>query len=165
MIKNKEQRVGVFVDGANMYYAARHHGGRLNFKELLKAAVAGRKLIRAISYVIKSDAPEEKTFFDALDKLGYEVKFKDLQIFLGGKKKADWDVGIAMDMVKMAEALDVLVLVSGDGDYLPVVEYLQNHGKLVEVISFADNTSSRLSEKADEFQDLAKEEGRFVIKG
>ncbi len=165
MIKNKEQRVGIFVDVSNLYYSARHYGARVNFESLLKAATSGRKLVRAIAYVVKANNPDEDTFFEALDKMGFEVREKELQIFAGGRKKADWDVGIAMDMIKMSGHLDVLILVSGDGDYIPVVDYLQNHGNLVEVIAFGEGTSSRLVGQADDFLDLGKAKGKFLMKG
>jgi uncharacterized LabA/DUF88 family protein len=164
MIKNKEQRVGIFVDVSNLYYSARHYGARVNFETLLKTATAGRKLVRAIAYVVKANNPDEESFFGALDKMGFEVREKDLQIFAGGRKKADWDVGIAMDMIKMSGHLDVLVLVSGDGDYIPLVDYLQNHGNLVEVIAFGDGTSNKLVEQADDFFDLGQAKSKFLIR-
>lgn len=164
MVKNKEQRVGVFADTANLYHAARHLGGRVNFKELLRQAVAGRKLIRAIAYVITSQGGEEQKFFNALEQSGFEVKSKELQVFAGGKKKGDWDVGIAMDMIRASESLDVIILMSGDGDYEPVVEYLQNHGLLVEVMAFAESASARIIERADDFTDLSSNKRKFIIK-
>ncbi len=165
MIKHPEQRVAVFVDVSNMFFAAKKYEANLNFKEVLKASVAGRKLVRAIAYAVKSNTTEEETFFEALDKSGFEVKLKDLQVFWSGKKKADWDVGIAMDMIKMADVVDVIVLVSGDGDYVPVVEYLQNHGRLVEAVAFREGTSTKLHERVDDFLDLSQEVGRFLIRG
>ena len=88
---NKEQRVGVFVDVQNMYYSAKNlYKAKVNFAQVLRNAVAGRKLVGAIAYVIKADIKEEKNFHDALEKIGYEVKSKDLQIFPGGAKKGDW---------------------------------------------------------------------------
>lgn len=165
MIKHKEQRVGIFVDVANMYHSAKNlYNARVNFQEVLKEATAGRKLIRAIAYVIKSDAEEEKAFFGALDKQGFEVKMKDLQIFAGGAKKADWDVGIAIDAIKLADRLDSVVIVSGDGDYQPLVRYLQeNKGCMVEIIAFGKTTSSRLVEASDDFIDLGEDTKRFLI--
>ncbi len=163
MIKNKDQRVGIFVDVANIYYSALHQNGRVNFEVLLKSAIAGRKLIRAIAYVVKADNKDEETFFGALEKIGFEVKYKELQIFPGGKKKADWDVGIAMDMIKTSPMLDVQVLVSGDGDYVPMVDYLQNHGNLVEVMSFGNGTSHKLVEQADDWLDIGKS-NKFLIR-
>ncbi len=147
-----------------MFFAAKKYEANLNFKEVLKSAVAGRKLVRAIAYAVKANSSEEESFFEALDKSGFEVKLKDLQVFWSGKKKADWDVGIAMDMIKMADLVDVIILVSGDGDYVPVVEYLQNHGRLVEAIGFREGTSSKLHERVDDFLDLTQELGRYLIR-
>src|SRR3990167_6562638 len=122
--KHEEQRVGVFVDVQNMYYSARNiYNSRVNFSALLKEAVGKRKLIRAIAYVIRAQMPEEQTFFDALSKAGYEVKAKDLQVFFGGIKKGDWDVGVTMDMIRQMSKVDSIVLASGDGDYSPVLDY------------------------------------------
>src|SRR3990167_8101402 len=135
--QRKNHRVGVFVDVQNMYHSAKNlHGARVNFKELLKIAVADRELVRAVAYVVKSDTEEEKAFFDALEKAGYELKVKDLQIFPGGMKKGDWDVGVAIDAISLSKHLDVIVIVSGDGDYEPLVEYLQYGGGGVEGAGF-----------------------------
>jgi len=158
MIKHKEQRVGIFVDVSNMYHSAKNlYKKRVDFKEILKEAVAGRKLIRAIAYAIKTETEEETPFFEALSKQGFEVKMKDLQIFAGGAKKADWDVGITVDAIKMSDKLDVIVLVTGDGDYVPLVSYLQNtKGCLVEVMAFHQTASSKLIEESDDFTDLSE---------
>lgn len=166
MIKHPEQRVGVFVDTQNMYWSARNlYHANVNFKEILKTAIAGRKLVRAIAYVIKSEGKEEAGFFDALDKQGFEVKSKDLQVFFSGAKKGDWDVGIAMDAVKLADKLDVVILVCGDGDFVPMVQYLQeNKGCLVEVVAFKKTTSAKLVEMADDFLDLDTNPRKFVFK-
>jgi uncharacterized protein (TIGR00288 family) len=157
MIKHEEQRVGVFVDVSNMYHSAKNlYGKKVNFKEILKEAVAGRKLIRATAYVIKTESEEEVHFFEALSQQGFEVKMKDLQIFAGGMKKADWDVGIAVDAIKLADKLDVIILVTGDGDYLPLVSYLQStKGCLVEVMAFRQTASSKLIEESDDFTNLS----------
>lgn len=164
MIKHNDQRVGVFIDVANMYHSAKNlYGSKVNFQEILKTATSGRKLIRAIAYVIKSSNAEEESFFEALDKQGFEVKMKDLQIFMSGVKKADWDVGIAIDAIKMADKLDVVVMVTGDGDFSPLITYLQeNKGCLVEVIAFGKTTSSKLRELADDFFDL-DENPRYLM--
>jgi uncharacterized protein (TIGR00288 family) len=165
MIKHHEQRIGVLVDVANMYHSAKNlFNKRVNFKEILSTAVSGRKLIRATAYVVRTETEEETPFFDALVQQGFEVKMKDLQIFAGGAKKADWDVGIAIDAIKLAEKLDVIILVSGDGDYLPVVSYLQNNkGCLVEIMAFKKTCSSRLIEEADDFVDLGANP-KYLIK-
>ncbi len=165
MIKHSEQRIGVLVDVANMYHSAKNlFNKRVNFKEILNKAIADRKLIRATAYVVRTETGEETAFFDALVQQGFEVKMKDLQIFAGGAKKADWDVGIAIDAIKLAEKLDVIILVSGDGDYLPVVSYLQNNkGCLVEIMAFKKTCSSQLIEEADDFTDLGAS-SKFLIK-
>ncbi len=164
MIKHKEQRVGILVDVSNMYHSAKNLFNRkVNFREILLQAVADRKLIRATAYAIQTENQEEAPFIDALAQQGFEVKVKDLQIFAGGAKKGDWDVGIAIDAIKLADKLDVIVLVSGDGDYLPLVSYLQNNkGCLVEVMAFRKTCSSRLIEEADDFIDLSADK-KFLI--
>lgn len=165
MVKHRDQRVGIFVDVANMYHSAKNlYSAKVNFKEVLKTGIAGRQLIRAIAYVIRSESEEEKAFFDALDKQGFEVKMKDLQIFPGGMKKADWDVGIAVDAIKMADRLDSVVLVSGDGDYQPLVRYLQeSKGCQVEVIAFSRTTSSKLMDMVDDYIDLGLDPRKYLI--
>lgn len=164
MIKHKEQRVCVLVDVSNMYHSAKNlYNKRVNFKEILKKAVLDRKLIRSIAYAIKTETEEEMPFFEALSQLGFEVKMKDLQIFASGAKKADWDVGITVDAIKLANKLDVIVLVTGDGDYLPLVSYLQNTmGCLVEVMAFHQTASSKLIEESDDFIDLSKDK-KFLM--
>jgi uncharacterized LabA/DUF88 family protein len=164
MIKHAEQRVGILVDVSNMYHSAKNlYNHKVNFKEILVKAVAGRKLIRATAYAIQTENKEEAPFIGALDQQGFEVKMKDLQIFAGGAKKGDWDVGIAIDAIKLADKLDVIVIVSGDGDYLPLVSYLQNNkGCLVEIMAFRKTCSSKLVEEADDFTDLGASK-KFLI--
>lgn len=163
--QRKNHRVGVFVDVQNMYHSAKNlYKARVNFRELLKLATADRELVRAIAYVVKSDTPEEKAFFDALEKAGLELKVKDLQIFAGGQKKADWDVAIAVDAISMAKQLDVVVIVSGDGDFIPLVEYLQFNGQIVEVAAFGRSTSGKLIETVNNFMDLEEVKGKILIR-
>ena len=156
VIKHKEQRVAVFIDTQNLYHTARHlYKAKVNFGKVVEDAVGERALIRAIAYVITTESGEEQSFFEALEKAGIETKTKDLQIFSGGSKKADWDVGLAVDAIKTAPKLDTIILLSGDGDFVPLVEYLQiNEGCQVEVVSFGKSTSAKLREVADEFFDL-----------
>ena len=163
-IRNPDQRVGVFVDVQNLYYSARHiYNSRVNFTEILKEAVGNRRLIRAIAYVVQADMPEENTFFEALAKAGFEVKKKELQTFASGHQKGDWDVGIAMDIVKLMPKLDVVVLCCGDGDFVPLLEYLQMSGQLTETISFGKSTSAKIKELTDHFVDLDADPKRFLI--
>ena len=163
-MKNPSQRVGVFIDVQNMYYSARAlYESKVNFAEILKTAVADRQLVRAIAYTIRAEMPEEQTFFDALEKIGIEVKTKDLQTFIGGAQKGDWDVGIAVDVVRHAPKLDAAVICSGDGDFEPLLEYVQSLGCRAEVISFGRSTSSKIVAHADSFTDL-DHEPRYLIK-
>lgn len=164
VIKHKEQRVGVFIDTQNLYHSARNlYKARVNFGAVLKDAVAGRKLVRAVAYVITTEAGDEKNFFEALEKLGIETKTKDLQIFAGGSKKADWDVGLAVDAIKMSPRLDSVVIASGDGDFIPLVEYLQSVGVQVEVVSFGKSTSGKLREAVDDFIDLSENPRKYLM--
>lgn len=164
MIKNPSQRVGVFIDVQNLYYSAKNlYNSKVNFGKILEKAVSGRQLIRAFAYVINADIPEQQSFFEALGKAGFEVKSKDIQLFPGGVKKGDWDVGIVTDMIRMDPKLDVMVLVSGDGDYVPALEYLRNQGQLIEVIAFGKSTSGKLITTADEFVDLDENSNQYLI--
>jgi uncharacterized LabA/DUF88 family protein len=164
-IKPKEQRVEVLIDVQNLYYSARNlYRQKVNFAEVLKTGVSGRKFIRAVAYVVRTKTGEETPFFDALTKLGIETRVRDLQEFYGGAKKADWDVGIVIDAIRTAGSLDVIILASGDGDFIPLVEYLKNQGKRVEVLSFGKTTSLKLKEAADEFIDLDLEPDKFLLK-
>lgn len=161
----REQRVGVFVDVQNMYYSAKNmYQSKVNFAQILKEAVNNRSLVRAFAYVIKADIKEEKNFFDALSKIGYEVKSKDLQTFVGGAKKGDWDIGIAMDMIELAPKLDTLVLVSGDGDFVDLLQHLKRAmGCRIEVMAFGKSSSGKLREETDEFIDMDKDKRRFLM--
>ena len=166
IIKHKEQRVGVFIDTQNLYHSGKNlYHSKVNFGAIVKDAVDGRALIRAVAYVISTESGEENAFFDALTKVGIETKVKDLQIFGSGAKKADWDVGLAIDAVKLAPKLDAIILITGDGDFVPLVEYLQtNEGCQVEVISFGKSTSAKLIESADHFMDLDDSSSKYLLR-
>jgi uncharacterized LabA/DUF88 family protein len=163
IVKQKDQRVGVFIDTQNLYHSAKHlYNTRVNFDAVLKEAVAGRNLIRAIAYVITTETGDEKAFFEALEKIGIETKTKDLQVFYGGAKKADWDVGLAVDAIKLAPKLDAIIIASGDGDFVPLVEYLKAQTQ-VEVITFGKSASSKLKECVDDFVDLCENPNKFLL--
>ena len=164
-MKHKEQRVAVLIDVQNMYHSAKNlYQSKVNFSEILKEAIAGRKLIRAFAYVVKTKSGEEKPFFEALIKLGIETRVRDLQEFYGGLKKADWDVGITIDAVRITPNVDTIVLVSGDGDFIQLIEYLKNQGKRIEVMAFGRSASSKLREVADEFIDMEENPEKFLLK-
>ena len=164
VIKHKTQRVGIFIDTQNLYHSAKNlYKARVNFGAIMKDAVANRELVRAIAYVITTESGDESNFFDALGKLGIETKTKDLQIFAGGAKKADWDVGLAVDAIKFSSKLDTVVIVSGDGDFVPLVEYLKLSGLQVEVISFGKSSSLKLKEVSDDFIDMCDDPRKYLI--
>lgn len=151
--------MGIFIDIQNLYHSAKNlYRARVNYKELMKELVSGRQLINATAYVVKSEtAKGEAEFFDALVKAGLELRSKDLQIYAGGMKKADWDVGMAVDAIRMSDLIDVVILVTGDGDFIPLVEYLKwGRGRTVEVAAFGRSASGKIKEVADEFIDLEK---------
>ncbi len=165
VIKHSAQRVGVFIDTQNLYHSAKHlYKSRVNFQKVLEEAVEGRILVRAIAYVISTEGGEENNFFDALTKIGIETKVKGLQVFADGAKKADWDVGLAIDAVKLAPKLDTVILATGDGDFVPLIEYLDmNEGCQVEVISFGKSSSSKLKEAAHGFTDMCDDPKKYLI--
>jgi uncharacterized LabA/DUF88 family protein len=165
VIKHKNQRVGIFIDTQNLYHCAKNiYGAKVNFDQVVKDGLSGRQLIRAVAYVITTESGEEKGFFDALEKMGIETKTKNLQIFSGGAKKADWDVGLAVDAIKLAPKLDAVIICSGDGDFVPLVEYLKvNEGCQVEVMSFGKSSSSKLIEASDDFIDLDLNPRKYLL--
>lgn len=164
IIKHPQQRVGVFIDTQNLYHSAKNiYRARVNFGNVLKDSVAGRQLVRARAYMVTTETGEEKGFMEALTKVGIEPKTKDLQVFAGGAKKADWDVGLAVDAITASSKLDTVILLTGDGDFVPLVEYLQAHGCQVEVASFGRSTSLRLKEACDEFLDLDADPRRYLM--
>jgi len=163
--KHKDQRVVVLIDTQNLYYSAKNlYHSKVDFGEILKIAVSARRLVRAFAYVVQTKTGEEKPFFEALTGLGIETRVKPLQEFYGGMKKADWDVGIVVDAIRASNSADVIVLVSGDGDFIPLIEYLKNQGKRVEVMAFGRSTSSKDKEQADEFNDLEEKPNKFLLK-
>jgi len=165
VIKHPGQRIALLIDVQNLYHSARNlYGARVNFGEILKLAVSKRNLIRAFAYVVRTKTGEEKAFFDALTKLGIETRVRDLQEFYGGLKKADWDVGITVDAIRISPSVDTIVLASGDGDFLQLLEYLKNRGKRIEIIAFGRSSSSKLKEAADEFMDIEKNPRKYLLK-
>jgi uncharacterized LabA/DUF88 family protein len=162
-LDKSHQRVGIFIDTQNLYHSARSmFNSRVNYTSIMEAALDGRQLVRAFAYVIKSGQGDESKFFDALSELGIEPRMKDLQVFYGGEKKADWDVGISIDIVRMIDKVDAVVLVSGDGDFAEVLKYVKSRGARAEVMAFGGSTSSILTAEMDHFIDLGKDKNRFL---
>jgi len=164
VIRHRDQRVAVLIDTQNLYHSAKNlYKSKVNFAAVVKAAVGERKLIRALSYVVNTEGGEENAFFEALEKVGIEIKTKDLQIFYGGAKKADWDVGLAVDAIKLASKVDAVILATGDGDFIPLVEYLKSLGCQAEVVTFGRSASGRLREVVDDFIDLDENPKEYLI--
>lgn len=164
VIRHPEQRVAILIDTQNLYHSAKNlYKSKVNFGHVVKTALGNRKLVRALSYVVNTESGEETAFFEALEKLGIEIKTKDLQIFYGGAKKADWDVGMAIDAIKLAHKVDAIVLATGDGDFIPLVEYVKSQGCQVEAITFGRSASSRLREAVDDFIDMDERPTDFLI--
>lgn len=181
------QRVGIFIDVVNLYHSAKNlYHGRVNYAELMKTLISGRQFVRAMAYVVKSEGiieshqydrknknnysnqsspnSSEGAFFEALEKSGLELRVKDLQIFVDGTKKGDWDVGMTVDAIRQSSSLDVVVLVTGDGDFVPLIEYLRfGAGKIVEVAAFSRSASLKLQESADKFINI-ENIPRIIIK-
>src|SRR3989338_1425580 len=167
IVRNKDQRVVVLVDVQNLYYSAKNlYQSRVNYKNLLTLVAQKRLLVRAIAYVIKADPSEkENGFFDAVNSGGFEVKEKLLQTFYGGAKKGDWDLGIAMDAIRLGHKVDSIILVSGDGDFKPVVNYLQQAlGCLVEIVAFKKSANKELVEIADDFINIEDFDQKLLFK-
>lgn len=166
LASHSNQRVAVFIDTQNLYHSAKSNfRSNVDYEELIMRAVNGRSLIRAFAYVIKSEENTEAKFFEAIEELGIETRVKDLQIFHTGAKKADWDVGMAVDMIRLTEKVDVVVLASGDGDFLEVVRYCQSRGVRVEQMAFEKTTNAQMMEEVDYFVDLGDKNSNFLISG
>lgn len=164
LASHTDQRVAIFIDTQNLYHSAKaNYRANVNYEELVRKAVGDRKLVRAFAYVIKSEESTEEKFFGALEEIGIETRVKDLQIFHTGAKKADWDVGIAVDMIRLTEKVDVIVLASGDGDFLEVVRFCQSRGVRVELMAFEQTTNAKIKDEVDLFTDLGGNDSDFLI--
>ena len=147
-----EQRCAILVDVQNMFYSAKHlFSGKINYDHLLEATSRRRKVVRAIAYAVKTPEIDQEKFIKLLYELGFEIRMKDLKIRADGTAKGDWDMGIAIDAISLVDKVDCIVLVSGDGDYVPLVEHLKARGCRVEVYSFRSNTAQELIESATEY--------------
>jgi uncharacterized LabA/DUF88 family protein len=151
------KNVAMFVDVANIYYAARGQDVDVDYVALLKHATKGRDLVRAYAYSgLDPENENQRKFIDFLGKNGYKVLTKDIRKFGDGRVKANLDIELVVDLFRLADRMDIAVIVSGDGDFAPAIRALQDKGVRCEVISFKPNTSSDLIAVADEFFDIQK---------
>lgn len=158
------QRVAVLADAQNLYHSAQSvYSRNVDYSSLLSKAVQERELVRALAYVIKADATDEETFFEALEDIGFETKIKDIKTFSSGAKKADWDVGMSLDAVTLASHVDVVVLCTGDGDFARLCTHLRHEGVRTEVMGFGQSTAEDLIDAADTFLDLSEREDTFLL--
>ena len=158
------QRVAVLADSQNLYHSGQSiYSRNIDYAALLEEAVDGRQLTRAIAYVIRAEAPEEESFFDALTDIGFETRIKDIRTFADGSKKADWDVGMSLDAVTLANHVDTLVLCTGDGDFARLCSHLKHEGVKVEIICFSESMADELRERADDFTDMSENTDRFLL--
>jgi len=161
------QRVGIFVDVQNMFYSAKTlHQSKIDYRKLLEGILRGRQLVRAVAYVVQKADVDQSGFLEALRRSGYEVKEKELTIREDGSTKGDWKVEIALDATAIAPRLDCMVLVSGDGDFVPLIQTLNRQGCRTEVVSFEQSTSNELMREAHQFipigPDVLFKEEKFV---
>ncbi len=151
------KNVAVFVDVANIFYAAKAAGVDIDYVTLLKSATAGRDLVRAYAYTgLDPDNENQRNFHDFLRRSNYKVVSKDIRKYGDGKVKANLDIELVVDMMKTARNLDIAIVVSGDGDFAPAIRAVQEQGVRVEVVSFRGNTSSDLIDVADQFTDIVQ---------
>lgn len=160
------ERVVFLIDAQNCYHTTQNLFHRNpNFLGIIKEILGDRHLLRALAYVIATEKGDETAFLEALSSNGIELRKKDLQVFYDGAKKGDWDVGMAIDAVILAEKADTIVLVTGDGDFVPLVDYLRHKGVRVEIASFVQRTSQKLVDASHRFFNLSEFPAKFVIGG
>jgi uncharacterized LabA/DUF88 family protein len=151
-------RVGVFVDAANVELAIDRMRGRVDWGKVLNLLTENRTLVRATAYSPVHDDPnvsiETQRFAEPFLHKGYKVVTKPLKRFADGTIKANVDIEMACDIIEMLDRLDVVCLVSGDGDFQRLVEVIQGKGVRVEVVAVGTSTASSLRNAADQFTDL-----------
>lgn len=153
----EKERIALFVDAQNLYYSARMgYAAKVNYEKLMNLITANRKLAKAYAYIVQAPEGDVKPFASSLERFGYIVKIKDVRTRSDGSSKANWDMGMALDILSILDSVDTIVLASGDGDFVPLVEFIKSKNKRVEIFAFSDNTAYDLKEKADKFQPLGE---------
>jgi uncharacterized LabA/DUF88 family protein len=153
----KKETIALFVDSQNLYYSARMgYAAKVNYEKLLRLITGQRKLIKAYAYIVQPPEGDVKPFATSLERIGYIVKTKDVRTRANGSAKANWDMGMALDILGILDRVDTIVLASGDGDFVPLVDFIKGKTKRVEIFAFPDNTAYDLKEKADRFEPLGE---------
>ncbi|MGQ4877244.1 NYN domain-containing protein [Billgrantia sp. LNSP4103-1] len=152
-------KVAIFVDVQNIYYTVRQAYKRnFDYNKFWANATAGREVVKAFAYAIDKGDQKQREFQNILRAIGFEVKLKPFIQRADGSAKGDWDVGITLDAIEYAERADVIVLVSGDGDFDLLVNKIRHaHGKTVEVYGVPQLTANSLVNAASEFKPIGKE--------
>ena len=151
------EKIALFVDSQNLYYSARMgYAAKVNYEKLLHLIARDRKLIKAFAYIVQPPDGDVKPFATSLEHIGYIVKIKDVRTRADGSAKANWDMGIALDILGILDHVDTIALASGDGDFVPLVDFIRGKNKRVEVFAFPENTAYDLKEKADQFEPLGE---------
>jgi uncharacterized LabA/DUF88 family protein len=153
----KKEKIALFVDSQNLYYSARMgYAAKVNYEKLLRLITGNRNLVKAYAYIVQPPDGDVRPFATSLEHIGYIVKTKDVRTRANGSAKANWDMGIALDILGMLDAVDTIVLASGDGDFVPLVDFIKSKNKRVEIFAFPENTAYDLKEKADRFEPLSE---------
>jgi len=153
----KKEKLALFVDSQNLYYSARMgYAAKVNYEKLLNLITENRKLVKAYAYIVQPPEGDVKPFATSLERIGYIVKTKDVRTRSDGSAKANWDMSIALDILGILDHVDTIVLASGDGDFVPLVDFIKAKNKRVEIFAFAENTAYDLKEKADKFEPLGE---------
>jgi len=153
----KKETIALFVDSQNLYYSARMgYAAKVNYEKLLRLITGTRNLIKAYAYIVQPPEGDVKPFATSLERIGYIVKTKDVRTRANGSAKANWDMGIALDILGILDRVDTIVLASGDGDFVPLIDFIKGKNKRVEIFAFPDNTAYDLKEKADRFAPLGE---------
>lgn len=153
----RREKIAMFVDSQNLYYSARTaFASKVNYEKLLRLVTGNRTLVKAIAYIVQPPDGDVKPFATSLERIGYIVKIKDVRTRSDGSAKANWDMGIALDILGIIDAVDIIALASGDGDFVALLEFIKAKNKKVEVFSFSENTAYDLKEKADRFEPLGE---------
>ena len=164
MISQTNQRVAILIDTANLYHTAKFvYRSKVHFESLVQSVSKGRSITRAIAYTITSDSETENAFLDTLSSVGIEVRTKPLITYRSGTQKADWDVGITVDAIALANHVDVIIIVSGDGDFAPLMRHLRALGVRTEAAAFDQSVSQLLLDVVDHYHELSNMTDTILI--